>query len=179
MASNKSLATYCCSPMLPLPVFSWCCIIFIGLRIFRWVQIPTTNVLMYPAAFRTRFCTSPILIPRHLIIDVTTRTIADFASCLILTPLIVVISSHTTADSASCSPTWTTLLTFAIVLVRLIPMTAMSSSVHSQDIPQAMIRVPKEISILSIPLSTVVLRVGANTGVTTSPTSTADLLGST
>ena len=128
---------------------------------------------------RTRFCTLPILIPRHLIIDVTTRTIADFASCLILTPLIVVISSHTTADSASCSPTWTTLLTFAIVLARLMPMTAMSSTVHSQDIPQAMICVPKELSILSIPLSTVALRAGANTGVTTSPTSTADLLGST
>jgi hypothetical protein len=33
-----------------------------------------------------------------------------------------------------------------------------SSSAHSQDIPHAMIYVPKEISILSIPLSTVALR---------------------
>jgi len=179
MVSNKSLAPCCCSPMFPFPVLSWSCITFIALRIFGWIQIPATNVLMYPAALRTRFYTLPILIPRHLIIDVTTRTIVDSASCLILTTLIVVISSHTTADSASSSPTWTTLLTFAIVLVRLIPMTAMSSSVHSQDIPQAMICVPKEVSILSIPLSTVALRVGANTGVTTSPTSTADLLGST
>jgi hypothetical protein len=140
---------------------------------------PTTNVLMYPLALRTRSCTLPILIPRHLIIDVITRTIADSASCLILTPLIVVISSHTTADSASCSPTWTTLLIFAIVLIRRILMTAMSSSVHSQGIPQAMVCAPKEVLILSIPLSTVALRVGANTGVTTSPTSTADLLGNT
>ena len=134
---------------------------------------------MYPATLRTRFCTLPILIPTHLIVDITIRMITDFANCLILTPLIVVVSSHTTADSASRNPAWTTLLTFTIAPVYLIPMTAMSLSVHLQDIPQAMICVPKEISIPSIPSSTAALRVGANTGVTTSPTSTADLLGST
>lgn len=178
MVSNKSPVTSSCSPRLAFLIFLWSCILFVALRLFGWVQIPMTNVLMYPATLRTRFCTLPILIPTHLIIDITTRTIADFANCLIHTPLIVVAPSHTTADSASCNPTWTTLLTFAIVPVYLIPMMAMSLSVHSQDIPHAMICAPKEISILSIPLSTAALRVGANTGVTTSPTSTADLLGS-
>jgi hypothetical protein len=127
---------------------------------------------MFPVALRTRHCIWRILIPTHLIIAVTTCSIADSISSLILALLITVISSQTTAKSARCSLTWTIRRGFVSSAID----SSIQMNVHMGDVRQTMIIYAQEISSPSIPSCAGVLGVGVTTGAITSQPYTADRL---